>query len=353
MFKRYIFIISSLILIFVVSGCNGASSDSRENIDAGLALIENGDLEDALSSFEGALSSGEDVRDAYRGMGIANLRLGDYQSAIDSFKSALDNTGIFPDATDYDINYYLADAYIKNESYIDAIVIYTNILNLKKNDEDAYYLRGIARIKNGDYDSAMSDFNKSIDLAGDDYDRIILVYEILVENGYNDEARAFLENKESEYSSKMSEYQKGRFAYYLGDYDTAADYLEIARSSTSEDAGEAALLLGSVSQQKGEYEYALSVYETYQASNGDGAEFYNQMGLCALAMDNIDEAITYFESGLKMDDNSIKQDLSWNMMVAYERKGEFGTARDLLKQYLDSYPMDEKAQKEYTFLSTR
>jgi len=39
--------------------------------------------------------------------------------------------------------------------------------------------------------------------------------------------------------------------------------------------------------------------------------------------------------------------------VAYEYLGEYEQAYELLKTYLQKYPDDEQAKREYDFLSTR
>ena len=47
------------------------------------------------------------------------------------------------------------------------------------------------------------------------------------------------------------------------------------------------------------------------------------------------------------------QSLMFNEVVAYEYLLDFKKAASLMKEYLDRYPDDEAAQREYIFLSTR
>lgn len=76
--------------------------------------------------------------------------------------------------------------------------------------------------------------------------------------------------------------------------------------------------------------------------------------LCELADGNYDAAISSAETGLALEaDESTKRDLLYNEIVAYERKGDFATAKTVAAQFAELYPDDEEGKKEYDFLSTR
>ena len=94
----------------VLSGC---SSGKTENLDQGMALVEQLEYEDALASFDAAVVNGEDLQLAYRGMGLAYMGLSRYEEAADSLRRALSCSDERPDQMDYDINYYLATVYYK------------------------------------------------------------------------------------------------------------------------------------------------------------------------------------------------------------------------------------------------
>ena len=47
------------------------------------------------------------------------------------------------------------------------------------------------------------------------------------------------------------------------------------------------------------------------------------------------------------------QELLGNEIAVYEWKGDFETAKLKMESYLERYPEDEKAQREYLFLQTR
>ena len=50
---------------------------------------------------------------------------------------------------------------------------------------------------------------------------------------------------------------------------------------------------------------------------------------------------------------TIMQTLKFNEIVTYERLGEYQTAATLMGSYLSTYPDDEVAKREYSFLKTR
>ena len=66
-------------------------------------------------------------------------------------------------------------------------------------------------------------------------------------------------------------------------------------------------------------------------------------------MADYQDALSAFQNGLALKDPS----LLYNQIVAEEYLGEFQRASVLMKEYLASYPTDDEAQREYTFLSTR
>lgn len=65
------------------------------------------------------------------------------------------------------------------------------------------------------------------------------------------------------------------------------------------------------------------------------------------------KALTAFENGKALNDPAYNQSLMFNEAVTYEYLLDFKKAAVLMKEYLEKYPDDEEAQREYIFLSTR
>ena len=56
---------------------------------------------------------------------------------------------------------------------------------------------------------------------------------------------------------------------------------------------------------------------------------------------------------LKLEKVPNKQILMKTLVIAYEQSGDFAAAKEAMVQYLESYPDDDDAKREFTFLETR
>lgn len=337
-----------LCAMVLCTGCGGEEKVSY--IDEGMTAIEELRYEDALASFDQALVSGEDKRLIYRGQGLANLGLTKYDEAAAALEQCLASGNSVPDDMDYDVNYYLATAYYKAGRLEDAKQVYDAILALRDDAGDAYFMRGIVQLKMGNYELGKPDFDRAVELAPNDYDQLVEIYKVLDETGYEETGKAYLETALKNAPKDMSNYDKGRIYFYLEDFESARNYLEQAR-----DAGDdkATYYLGKTWESLGEYNYAASVYVAYLQNQGESALIYNQLALCNMELGDYDGALSALQSGLDLGDAALRQTLSFNQIVAYERTGDFKQAAQLMAQYVQVYPDDETAVREYEFLRSR
>lgn len=319
-------------------------------IDEGMELIEALDYRSALSAFEEAVSLGEDQRLIARGRGIAYMGLTDYEKAVESFKEALALSNGFLESMDYDISFYLAAALTKNRKYEEAEQIYNAILNLKENQQEALFLRGLVRLAQAKYDEAKKDFDRVVVLDGKNYDRIIDIYEAMAHYGYEEAGREYLNDVIAAGAGSLSTFDQGRLYYYLGQYQDAALLLEKSREKGG---AESSLYLGRAYEAIGEYNYAMNVYSSYIARDTTNAEIYNQLGICRMFTKDYQGALEAFQAGMKIENSGMLQTLAFNEIMAYEYLGEFRKAGVLLNSYMESYPDDDVAAREQTFLSTR
>ena len=339
------------IALAVTMFCTGCGmSGNTENIDIAMEQIGALEYDSALETFQLAEEAGEDERLLYRGQGIAYLGKTMYTEAAQAFEKALACSDGRLENMDYDINYYLATAYYKMGDKDKAIQVYDAIVALREKEEDAYYLRGVIYIEKGDLEKAQADFNKAMELDPENYDRLIEIYCVLEANGYKTTGQEYLQAAIDGGTKNMTNYEKGRICYYLEDYDNARTYLEKARDNSGY---EAVLFLGKTYETLGDNNYAISVYNTYLENGNANPQVLNQLGLCKLKAADYDGALTAFQTAMNMEDNGMMQTLKMNEIITYERLGEFKQASVLLESYLKSYPDDEVAKREYTFLKTR
>ena len=136
----------------------------------------------------------------------------------------------------------------------------------------------------------------------------------------------------------------------MEDYQNARNYLESIKGSKN---AEAVLLLGQTYEKLGDYNYAASVYSNYLTQYPDNVILLNRLGMCKLQGGDAKSALEYFEQALALEDPSMMQVLKFNQIAAYEYLGEFDKANVLMKSYLQIYPDDQEALREYEFLKSR
>ncbi len=347
--RKYKYIIGISLLTVAIWGNGCGLGQKNTNVEAGMDAVQALDYDGALTFFEAAEVAGEDMRLLYRGKGLGFMGKTEYEAAIDAFKTALSYSVGIPDNIDYDINYYMAVAYYKIGQKEQAVSAYDAILALRENDKNAYYLRGAIKVEQGRIEEAKADFDKVIEIDSKNNDRLIDIYCVLDENGYKEMGQEYLKSAMDKENKNMTSFEKGRISYYLGDYENAKTYLEKARDS----GYQAVLFLGRTYEVLGDYNYAVSVYNAYLDGGNANPQIYNQLGVCKLKMHEYDAALLAFQAGMSIEENEILQTLRFNEIVAYEYLGEYKKASVLMDGYLETYPDDEQAAREYLFLETR
>lgn len=338
-----------LLLGVILSGCG---KKDPMLTDQGMASLMQQDYKAAIASFEQAILAKENLEESYRGVGLAYMGIGDYEAAVGAFDKALSYAGMFPGDLEYDINYYMAIAYYKMEEYDAAISIYDAIIEMRPKDTNAYFLRGSMKLYLQEVDGAILDFDQAVSQNSKNYSVYLDVYDCLKEHGYDAQAQGYLDQILLADSQGFSEYDKGRLAYYNGEYQKACNYLEHVRQQGEADE-KLIMLLGECYQLQGFYEYAAVVYDAYVSEVPD-PEIYNQMGLCYVEQGNYAAALSAFQRGIEVkENNTCLQTLKLNEIACYEYMYEFDTAAQRMQEYLAVYPSNAELEKEYAFLTTR
>lgn len=341
----------TLLLVACIS--TACAKTNGEMTAAGMAAVNDKQYEEALADFEKAVVNGENLELAYRGQGIAYMGMADYENAVASFESALKQAGMFPSDLEYDINFYLATARYKSGDAMGAIDTLDAIIALRDDDKDAYFLRGSAWMKVAEYEKGKADFDQAIELSKADTEMVIDVFEVLDHYGYHDEGIAYLNELLTSHLKDMNDYEKGKVYFYLEDYENARNSFEAAKNAQKKQDASVILFLGKSYEALGDTEYAAGLYSGYLQDNEPDPEIYNQLGLCKLEAEDYEAALAAFEAGLAVENNTLIQSLTYNRIVAYEHLGQFEKAKDMMKKYIETYPDDEDAQREYTFLKSR
>ena len=349
MYGRFktIFLLSLFCLL--LSACSDSGSQDLKK--AADEALENREYQTAADAYRQLSEQGADLQENFRGLGIAQMGLGQYEEAKESFEKALSEGGVIPEPISYDINYYLASCYYKTGEVEKAEEVYNAILALRPSDTEGYRLRASTRLRLGDTAGARADFDKVLQLTPTDFDGILNIYEILKDYGMQEEGERYLRRTLEEQEKNLNDFERGRLLFYLGEYQEAKSYLEQARAASGNYRTTA--MLGQTYEELGDYNYAVSVYETFLNQDTTHAQIYNRLGLCYMKMGKYQEALRAFEQGKITNNPDILQDLSFNEIVAHEYLGEWKKAAVLMEAYLQNYPNDETAVREYAFLKNR
>ena len=222
-----------------------------------------------------------------------------------------------------------------------------------KAEMSEYYL-GRAKTQNvsGNYSGAIQDYQSAIENNSDNYQAYLGLYLTLTSTMDESGAKEVLEQarKKAENDDDNIIYA-AIFDYYAGDYKNAASYFEEAKKQGNRDA---VYYEGKISQDEGRYEDAMKLYDSYLEAKpmGSNAELCNQYAGCLMELKRYDEALEWLKKGVAMAAGGVRQQLMFNQVVAYERTGDFKSAKEVAAEYLKSYT-DEDMQKEFAFIKTR
>lgn len=285
--------------------------------------------------------------EAYRTIGIRAMESGNYTEAMDAFDSALEQASGIGE-NEKDICYYKAAAQFADGELADAVETYNALLESDDENSDAYFLRGSVYLKMNESAKALEDYEKAIQYAGSD-DIYLVIYNSLNGAGYEAEANEYLEEAlEKKAGKKAGNYTvKGKIYLLKEMYQEAADALVTAVEKGDVKAN---LYLAQAYEALGEEKEAEACIDAYIEVNPESSVAYNQKGRRKMEEGNYADAVSEFTQGLNLEEVTNEQELRSNLIAAYEYSGDFDKAEELMKEYVQDYPNDAAAAREYLFL---
>lgn len=304
-----------------------------------------------LSALFGCKNKDAENQEAYRKIGINDMAEGEYKKAVKSFQKALDISTGGIGAEEIDICYYKAAAQYAGGDYDDAVETYTALIEYDKKNADAYFLRGSVYLNQGKTEKALKDYKKAVEADMNDYEMYEGIYQNLANHDQKEEGEKYLKQALDLKPKTAADYaERGHIYYFLKDYDNAKKNLDKAIDKNDKNA---LLYLAEVYNAMGQTENAQGLLENYVKDNSSDSEALNTLGMMQLNDGNYEDALKYFELGLKVKNAENKQELMKNQIAAYEYMGDFESAKEKMKSYLKEYPNDESAVRENMFLKTR
>lgn len=305
----------------------------------------------SLTLITGCTNERKENQTAYRQIGINAMESGDYAGAVDAFNSALGQCIGKITENELDIGYYKAAAQYASGDSEGAVATYTAIIDYDKKAADAYYLRGCVYLKQGNTESAVSDFDAAVQYNSDDYELYVNIYENLLAYDMTEKGEEYLNKAFDIKGNSAEDYAwRGRIYYYLGQYDNAMTELNSALDKESVTAN---LYIAQVYEAQGDSENAEVYYQNYVNSGAADSEAMNSLGEIEMAKGNYSGALTYLQQGIAMENVTNRRELMQNLIICYEYTFDFNSAWNVVQEYVQTYPDDASAQREYIFLKNR
>ena len=305
----------------------------------------------SLTLITGCTNERRENQTAYRQIGINAMESGDYAGAVDAFNSALGQCIGKITENELDICYYKAAAQYASGDSEGAVATYTAIIDYDKKAADAYYLRGCVYLKQGNTESAVSDFDAAVRYNSDDYELYVNIYENLLAYDMTEKGEEYLNKTFDIKGNSAEDYAwRGRIYYYLGQYDNAMTELNSALDKESVIAN---LYIAQVYEAQGDSENAEVYYQNYVNSGAADSEAMNSLGEIEMAKGNYSGALTYLQQGIAMENVTNRRELMQNLIICYEYTFDFNSAWNVVQEYVQAYPDDARAQREYIFLKNR
>lgn len=306
----------------------------------------------ALSLFlcTGCSNEREEEQLEKRIKGITLMENGKYEDALEAFQEALDLSLGEINEEELDICFYKAEAQYRMGDVEGAMATYTAIIDYNENAE-AYFLRGNLYYSLDEEEKALKDYAAAIEKDKKDYELYIGVYEALTAHGKDKEAQEYLNQAlEIGGNSAYDKMQKGRINFLLGEQETAISLLEGAVKGKEI---EGYYYLAEIYSLLGDEENAQANLNTYMESGK--ADSYSLFNIAndQLGKGNYDMAIKCLNTALSLESVPNKQIIMKTLVIAYENNLDFAAAKDLMTKYVENYPDDEEALREFTFLETR
>ena len=335
-----------MLLALLCSGCGKQDSGAY---DRGLADMAAGEYDAAIEEFQTAADTDGREAEAYRCEGIAFLKKGTPKAAISLLELSLEKMQYEDETFSEDVKYYLAEAYEEDGQETEAISLYQE-LEQGNSPARAMLLEGRLQLNEGNTEEADRLFSEAVQLDGS-AENYIAIYEaysnVKLEANGADYLQEFISSVTEETGNT---YELGLCYYYLGEYSKAKEVLLAASEDENTDA---IMLLGRLYMQDGETGNARDLFQRCLSEGNNSGTVYNGLALCSMEEGDYETALDYINDGLATADVEEKESLLFNEIIIYEGLQQYDVAKEKVEYFLQSYPDNESAVREKTFLESR
>ena len=261
----------------------------------GNALIRKGSVDEAIAHYQRALQITPDSAEAHNNLGGALLQKGNVDEAIAHYQKALQ---INPDYAGAHNN--LGNALLQRGSVDEAIAHYQRALQIAPDYAEAHNNLGGALLQKGKVDEAITHFQKALQINPDYAEAHYNLGNALLPKGSVDEAIVHFQRAlqiKPDYAEAHN--NLGNALLKRGSVDEAIAHYQKALQINPDNA-EAHNNLGNALLQKGKVDEAIAHYQKALQLTPDNAEAHNNLGNALLQMGKLDEAIAHFQKALQI-----------------------------------------------------
>ncbi|MBW2062115.1 MAG: tetratricopeptide repeat protein [Deltaproteobacteria bacterium] len=167
---------------------SGLTHLAKLHTDMGLALKQQGRLEEAIASLKQAVEVNPESTRSHSALGKVYLSAGRAEEAKSSLKQALNL-----DPENHENQISLADSYLQLEENSRAEEIYTKVLQHRPDDLNVFNRLGIAFRKQGKYEQALANYHQALKITSQDENLYFNLGRCYFEMGRLEEARGCMQ----------------------------------------------------------------------------------------------------------------------------------------------------------------
>lgn len=302
----------------------------------------------ASECFEQAISLGDELEEAYKGLGIAHYEQGQYVEAISDFNKSIEQVDLSVGGLEYDTLEYRGACERKLNKLGDALKTYDALIKLGVNKTRQYMYEGQIYLALNETQKAGECFDAVLDIKDDEVELYFSIYQSYIDANFKDEGMKYLSRALLvEGNSAEAHLWRGKIYYIMGNYSSALTELAFPLEKQNH---EAAQYTAFCYESLGDYAKAEELYVD-ELSRVDDPQMTNYLAMCLSEQGKYSEAWNRVRTAIEQfPDCDCIQELLWNRIVLYEKMGYYPSAYTYMLEYQKLYPQDPLITEELSFL---
>jgi len=265
----------------------------------GLVLLQEGHVQEAIAHFQEAVRLRPDFAVAHNNLGNALRQDGQLDAAVNHFQQSLEIDPRFALAC-----YNLGNGFLQQGQLDEAIAYFQKALQMQPGYPEAHYNLGIALFRKGRTDEAIAHLQAAVALRPNFADAHNNLANLLLQEGKVDEAIAHYQTAlETMPASAPAHSNLGEALLQKGRVDEAIVHFQAA-TQLLPDSAEAQNTLANALIRGGRVDEAQTHLLKALELRPDFAQAHNNLGLVLLRAGQTDQAITHFQQALAAQSNN-------------------------------------------------